>query len=190
MFRPAPQLTEWLMATFIAEGAPLLNEDHAHLRQAKLGCLWTNVPNARHGRSIVGQCEIMPPAGAMGRWQKARMLDQIEGWFGSLPDFVLTFDAVFADEADDATFMALVEHECLHAGQEIDPYGVPKFSKTTGLPVFAVKAHDFEGFIGIARRYGPVEAGAREMLEALSKSPTIGRAQINAACGTCLRVAA
>src|SRR5437879_7725111 len=127
-FSPAPDLIEWARATFIDDDAPLLNEEHAHLAHASLGFAWTTVANSRVGLRIVGQCEIMPPM-AMGKWAKARLEQQIEEWFGHVPDFLITLDAGYAEQADDAEFCSLVEHELLHAGQEQGPFG-PKFRKS------------------------------------------------------------
>ncbi|WP_275593267.1 putative metallopeptidase [Rhizobium gallicum] len=63
-FEPAADLLEWARSSFIDETADLVNEDHAHLRFASIGVLWTNVPNGRNGRRIIGQCEMgLPPGG-------------------------------------------------------------------------------------------------------------------------------
>nr|WP_271894430.1 putative metallopeptidase [Phyllobacterium sp. IY22] len=47
-----------------------------------------------------------------------------------------------------------MEHELYHAGQDRDSFGAPKFRKSTGLPVFILRGHDIEEFIGVVRRYG------------------------------------
>jgi hypothetical protein len=181
-FVAAPEIIAWARQTFIDDGAELQNEDHSHLRHASLGALWTNVSNARAGRSIIGQCEHgIPP---LGKWQRARFEMQLMGFFGDVPDFVLTFDARFCADADDVTFAALVEHELLHAGQEKDEFGAPKFRKS-GRPAFAIRAHDFEGFIGIAARYGAIEPGVKELMAALSKPPLFSALDVSIVCGTC-----
>src|SRR5690348_15225649 len=81
-FVPAPDVLEWLLATFVADGAPLLNEDHAHLVFAQVGVLWTNVVNVRQGRRVLGQAEFKPPTASMGRWQRERARVQLADWFG------------------------------------------------------------------------------------------------------------
>jgi len=182
---PAPDVAEWARATFIEEDAELLNEEHQHLRFARVGFLWTRVGNGRHGRTIVGQCEVGQPR-AMGRWAKARAEHQLEEWFGRVPDFLVTLFAPYAAACGDAEFCALVEHELLHAGQQRDEFGAPKF-RQSGLPAFAIRGHDVEEFVSIVRRYG-VGAGAGETLalvEAAQRAPEIGRAEITSACGTC-----
>lgn len=186
-FEPAPDLIEWARETFIAEDASLRNEDHHHLNSAVLAALWTNVPNGRAGRRIVGQCEMsLPPA---GKWLRGRIERQLLDWFGAVPDFLLTFDAGYAAECSDAEFCALVEHELYHCGQERDVFGAPKFRKT-GLPAFAIRGHDVEEFVGVVRRYGADASGVRAMVDAANKGPEVANVHIAQACGTCrLRVA-
>jgi len=188
VFVPAPELLAWARATFIDEGSELENEEHAHLRSSDIGMLWTNVENARRGRRIVGQCEMGLPPG--GKWSRAKVERQLLDWFGLVPDFVITIDAEYAAESSDATFCALIEHELLHAGQERDEFGQPKFSKMTGEPIFALRGHDLEEFISVARRYGGAASGIGELIEATKAGPTIAAAHISQACGTCLARAA
>jgi hypothetical protein len=184
-FVAAPDLARWALDTFIEDGATLQNEEHVHLQHAKLGFCWTCVGNSRNGIRVVGQCEIMPPM-AMGKWAKARAEQQIEEWFGYVPDFLITLDAYYAAQADDATFCSLAEHELLHAGQDRDIYGAPKFRKS-GKPAFALRGHDVQEFVSIVRRYGAgAAAGATlQLVEAAKARPLIGSAQASQACGTC-----
>jgi hypothetical protein len=175
-----------MFATFIEDGAPLFNEDHRHLQGASIGSLWTSVENARHGRRIVGQAELGKPMGAMGRWGRARAEQQIEEWFDDIPDFILTFDAGYAEQCSDATFCAICEHELSHCGQEKDDYGMPRFQKD-GTPAFGIRGHDIEEFVGIVRRYGADASGVRAMIEAAAEGPTVAGADISFACGNCQR---
>ncbi|OBP71006.1 hypothetical protein BAE42_07690 [Mesorhizobium loti] len=186
-FASAWDLVEWALGTFIVEEASLRNDDHRHLNHASIGALWTNVPNGRAGRSIIGQAERgLPPA---GKWLRARIERQILDWFGAVPDFILTFDAHYASQCSDAEFCALVEHELYHCGQERDMFGAPKFRKS-GLPVFAIRGHDVEEFVGVVRRYGADAAGVREMVDAAKAGPEVANVNIAQACGTCrLRLA-
>lgn len=191
-FVPAPDLTGWLTRAYLDEDGPLHDPDHAHLRDANIGCLWTNAENSRQQRRIVGQAEMPANSlGRMGKWQKARCFQQIEDWFGDIPDFLLTFDACHAAEIDDATFCALVDHELRHCGQEMDEYGSPKFHRD-GSPCFAMKAHDVEEFIGVIRRFGINAAGpeARAFFDAAKGKPEIAPARLGQACGTCMARAA
>jgi hypothetical protein len=182
-FVPAFDLRDWIADTFLSEGSDVFNADHAHLRDATLGVLWTNCDNSRNMRSVIGQAELMPPT-AMGKWQKTRAAQQVEEWFGDMPDFLLTFSAPAAHGMDDASFCALVEHELYHCGQALDLFGMPKFRKD-GSPSFTIKGHDVEEFVGVVARYGAKAAGVEQMVEAANRRPLIGLASIAGACGTC-----
>lgn len=187
-FEPSEELRAWIFATFIADGAPLENPDHAHLADADIGVLWTNCDNARAMRTVVGQAEIMPPM-AMGKWQRARAVQQVVEWFDGMPDFLLTFHAGAAAGMDDASFCALVEHELYHCAQNRDVYGMPKF-RDDGSPSFGIRGHDVEQFVGVVARYGADAADVREMVAAANRGPSVGLATIAGACGTChLKVA-
>jgi len=48
------------------------------------------------------------------------------------PGFILTFDASYASICSDAQWCALCEHELSHCGVEREPFGAPKFKKSTG----------------------------------------------------------
>lgn len=184
-FTPAPEISEWVKATFFDESSSVHNPDHEHLADADIAFLWTIVENNRKGKRVIGQCEEGKPQGAMGKWSKARAEQQVREWFGEIPDFIITLDAEYCRTCGDAEFCSLVEHELMHCGQETDEFGQPKFSKSTGLPVYTVKGHDFEGFIGIAARYGAIEPGIKELVEALSKPPLMTANMIGCACGSC-----
>lgn len=173
---------------FIDSDAKLLNEDHSHLRGASIGVLWTNEPNLSKQRQVVGTAEM--PFFRGNAWQKARQQFQIKQWFGSVPDFVITLFAPFAYEADDASFCAVCEHELYHCAPSLDEFGCPRFRQSDGSPIFAIRGHDVEQFVGVTRRYGARAAGVVSLVEAAGKRPLIARAQIEAACGTCSLMAA
>ncbi|WP_029620631.1 putative metallopeptidase [Pseudorhizobium marinum] len=189
-FVSAPEVSEWVEVTFLDEASPVANPDHAHLAHAHIGFLWTVIENNSKGRRVIGQCETGSPQGAMGKWSRARAVQQVTDWFGSVPDFIITLDADYCRQCGDAEFMALVEHELYHAAQDVDAFGAPKFSKSTGAPVFTIRGHDVEQFVGVVRRYGAEASGVREIVDAANRPPEIARARIEHACGTChLRVA-
>ena len=179
-FLPAPECVEWIRETFIAADGELYNEEHAHLDSATIGVLWTAVSNSRHMRSVVGQAEM--PTFMGNAWSRGRQIQQMTEWFGSVPTFIITFDAAFALSCSDIDWCRLVEHELYHCGQAQDVYGSPKF-RTDGTPAFAIRGHDIEEFGGVVRRYGAPEGLAKLMLEA--KTPQVAHSQIDGACGTC-----
>lgn len=189
IFLPDEGLADWVTSTFIADDGPLANEDHAHLAAATIGFLWTNVENRRKGRTVIGTAENGQPQGAMGKWGRARVVQQTVGWFGSVPDFIITIDAAWWVKASDAESCALIEHELYHCAQDKDEFGSPKFNQQTGRPVFGMRGHDVEQFIGVVRRYGAGASGVRAMVDAANAGPMIAAADIARCCGTCLRAA-
>ncbi|MEQ1762575.1 MAG: putative metallopeptidase [Pyrinomonadaceae bacterium] len=186
-FCPAPEINEFVQDTFLEQDSKLYNEDHAHLFNAIIGFMWTNVPNSRRDKTIVGMAEIPKPPTVAGKWEKARYELQLRSWFGDLtPDFVITIDANYAAVCPDIAFCSLIEHELYHCGQKLDEFGGPKFKKD-GSPVYSIVGHDVEEFVGIVRRYG-AKAGAGEtarLIAAAKKTPLIGEADVLKVCGSC-----
>ncbi|WP_426269156.1 putative metallopeptidase [Dyella kyungheensis] len=170
------------MRTFVDEDAPLCNEDHAHLRGADIRFLWAASGFPKQGRYVLGQCEeVMFRCSA---WQRERQEQQMHGWFGHVPDFLITLAADHCRECSDAEFCALVEHELYHIGHAKDEYGVPKFTRD-GMPKLAMRAHDVEEFIGVVRRYGATK-DVETLLQAAKQAPEVAKIDIARACGTCL----
>jgi hypothetical protein len=184
-FAPAPDLLDWMLATFVEEGAPLWNEEHMHLAAARIGVLWTSAANSRHGKMIAGQAEFRPPGGSMGKWARARAQAQLHGWFGGEVDFLLTFYAQYAADCSDIAFCALCEHELYHCGQAKDEFGQPKFVEGTGLPVFCMRGHDVEEFVGVVKRYGAYSVELQAMATVASQAPEFGPLKVAEVCGTC-----
>jgi len=193
-FVAAPELVEWFRAAYLEIDGPLYSEDHIHLRDAAIGALWTNADNVKQGRRVLGQAEM--PARSLGKsgaWQRARGEQQMREWFdGIVPDFVLTFDAVFANQCDDATFCALVDHELCHCAQAVDEFGMQRWNQQTGDPIWAIRGHDVEEFVSVVRRFGIEAAGeqATDLVIAAAQKPEIAPVRLSLACGTCLQRAA
>lgn len=186
IFQPAPDLSAWVREHIIEEGGQLHNPDHEHLREAKIGFLWTNVGNSKNQRQILGQTE--KPQYQGNKWQKARQEQQVRQWFGTIPDFIITIDAYWADQADDVAFCALVEHELYHCAQAVDEEGELKFDRLTGLPKYAIRGHDVEEFVGVVRRYGigDPDGALAELVIAAANGPTVAKLNVARACGTCM----
>jgi hypothetical protein len=184
-FRPAPEVLEWIKAVFLSPEGPLHNPEHVHLNDAHIGVLWAGVLNVRNGRQVLGQAEMPRPQG--NRWVKARQEQQLEEWFGDIPDFLITLDAAYCADCSDIEFAALVEHELYHCGQQRNEFGIPVFNRDTGLPKFTIRGHDVEEFVGIVRRYGKgaPEGDLAKLVEAANRTPEVARIDIARACGTC-----
>src|SRR4051812_23984632 len=159
LFEPADKLADWIDLTFVAQGSPLENERYEVLREApSIGVLWTNAANVRSRVRTLGTAEIpIPRQGAF--WTKARIVYQLEQWFGDVPTFLITLYAPWCAEASNAEFCALVEHELHHCGQAKDDFGGPRFNAVTGGPLWAILPHDVEEFVGVVERYGAAATG-------------------------------
>lgn len=186
-FVPSDAVEVWLRRTFI-EAGPLHNPEHEHLQQATIGVLWTNAPNQKAGNVIAGMAELPNCAGAT--WAKAKQRWQLMAWFGDIPDFVITLDAPICAQASDLQFCALAEHELLHCGVARDAYGMPKFSREDGRPIFALRGHDVEEFVSVVRRYGvgTLNPRLRELVEVAQQVPQVAETSIRLACGNCAGV--
>ena len=191
-FEPAPELLEWIRASYIDPKGPLYFEAHQLLATAEIGVLWTNVDNCARGRRIAGQAELCDRLRHMNKWLRGRIYQQVGEWFGRIPDFILTFDSLHAVDIDDASFCALVDHELCHCAPETDEFGAPKFNRATGQPKWTIRGHDVEEFVSVVDRFGVEAAGeaVTDMVIAAASPPRLGRAEIGRACGTCLRLAA
>lgn len=184
-FEPAPDVWAWMRESFLKSASPLFNAEHGHLRAATIGVLWTNVSNVRQMRAIAGTAEVPQPKGS--KWQIARSEHQLREWFGTdAIDFLITLDAPYCATAGDAAFCALVEHELYHCAQARNAYGAPRFTRE-GRPVFAIRGHDVEEFVGVVRRYGTgaTSHAVQELVAAALRPPEIEPAIVAVACGTC-----
>lgn len=179
---PAPEVLEWVMATFISGTGQLHNEDHAHLEDAPIAFLWASSGFEKQGRLVLGQCEEV--TFRCGAWQKGRQEQQMLQWFGYLPSFLITLAADYCTECSDAEFCALVEHELYHMTQKLNAEGEPQFTDE-GQPKLKLRGHDVEEFVGVVRRYGASE-GVKALVEAANNPPEVAKINIARACGTCL----
>lgn len=185
ILRPAPEVWEWIQREILDTTGSIHNEEHAHLIDASVGVMWASSSFAKKGRSVLGQAEqLMIRAGG---WQKARQEQQLRDWFGEEPEFLITLAADYCAQCSEAEFCALVEHELYHIAQATDQYGAPKFTRE-GLPKLTMRDHDVSEFISIVERYGVghPEGDLARMVEAAKKTPSVSRASIANACGTCL----
>lgn len=183
-FCPDPALVAWMRHFFFEHDSPLHNPHHTHLRAADILALWTNAPAERKGRTIIGQAEIPRTSG--DPWATARRMQQLREWrnLDIIPDFIITLYAPWCAQASDTEFCALVEHELYHCAQAVDEFGMPKFSKQTGDPLWTIRGHDIEEFVGVVERYGATSPDVQAIAKALQEAPTINGQHIAAACGT------
>jgi len=181
-FQPALDIPDWVQANIIAPGAPLHNPDHAHLEHADIAYLWAAGGFVKAGRTVLGQCEEV--TFRCGAWQKGRQEQQMRHWFGRVPEYLITLDAMYVAQCSDLEFCSLLEHELYHIAQDTDMFGDPAFKKD-GMPRLFLKGHDVEEFVGVVRRYGATPDVAK-IVEAASHAPEVAKINIARACGTCL----
>lgn len=177
-------MAAWTRQAFIDEDAPRCNPDHAHLRPADIAVMWTNVEWVDGFMPVVGMAELVTTNGKP--WAKAEKIDHLCMLHGNIPEMRIWLYAPFMATADDATFCAVVEHELYHFAQKLDKDGAPKFDPDNK-PMWAKRTHDVEEFVGIMKRYGvgACRGRSREFVEAAAYPPLIGRAELDAVCGTC-----
>ncbi|WP_180122826.1 putative metallopeptidase [Acinetobacter sp. YH12086] len=184
LFEPAADIHDWLQETILNPNSDLYNKDHMHLiGHTGIGFLWAESAFEKQGRVVLGQAEIVQFQ-ASG-WKKYRQEAQLIKWFGFLPKALITLDARYCSDCSDASFMALVEHELYHLKQKISPNGGPCYDSHTGHAILQMRGHDVEEFFGVVQRYGG-NVDVQRLAELVNNGPTISKANIAHACGTCL----
>jgi hypothetical protein len=178
-------LGAWVQRMFIEPGGALHNPRHEHLADAKIAWLWTTAENTARDKAVAGECR--QPGPPSKKWQSAQSRWLLRHWFGDDEwDFIITISAPYAEFADDWSFCALIEHELCHAAQDIDMNGEPRFDRE-GRPMFRLVGHDVEQFHDVVERYGAAASGVDRMVQLANAGPIFGQAQIDAACGNCVR---
>lgn len=191
---PAFDMPLWVKETFLNPDSKVFNNDHYHLLDGMDGAitfLWANGSFTKQMRSVIGQTEQI--MFRVGGFQRMRQEQQLMEWFGAqIPEFIITLDGQYCSVCTDIEFMALVDHELYHIGHVLDDFGAPKFNRDTGLPVWGMRGHDVEEFVGVVERYGTGhEDGAlSRLVKAANSKPTIHKVDIAHACATCLKLAA
>lgn len=194
-FEPDRSLHDFLHAAFIDEGAPFGRSEYKHLREAKIGALWTNAERVKDGLLTLGMAQLYRNSG--DRWVSGRSAQQTLEWFGSwwddpldpYPDFILTFYAPYAVGANDPSFAALCAHELRHCAQKRDRWGEPKFDKN-GMPEFAMLAHDVGEFVSVVEDFGIEAAGpsAVQFVEAARQAPRFDAGVVAGVCSCGTRI--
>ena len=120
----------------------VLNEYHAHLRNANIVCLFTSKPKKRSGKIRIASCEAVN--------ETYNYLTEA--------DFIITvFDKAWERLADKEKRYVL-DHELCHAF-----VGENK----NGEPVYKVIPHDLEEFNELVERYGLMQRELAPLLEDL-----------------------
>ena len=190
--RPALDLEAWVITEIRAADRPLSNYDFGLIADARVAFLWCTEPYTKTGTVVLGTCQLGPPRG--NAWSAVRQRAQLCEWFGEVPDFLVTLDAVFFEqcvrEGQPASALAVVEHELYHCGRKLDREGDPAFG-ADGEPLWDLRPHDIEEFAGVYRRYGRDTPGTQAFVAAVEHvaehGPDIAPASLDGLCGTCGR---
>jgi hypothetical protein len=186
-FAPIAELDDFVRSTFLDQASPLCIEEHEHLLQARIGYLWAGVEAVDKGREILGTAQLLTPP--QKKWSSLRARFQLEEWFGSI-DFLITLSAPYCLECSDAHFLALLDHELMHCHYQVE-FDSPKLGRD-GIPMWAVRAHDVEQFVGVVARWGARAAGVEQLVRAAQKKPRFTELDIDEVmlgCGTCRKAA-
>jgi hypothetical protein len=181
---PSTELGDWMMNTFVHEDGELSNEEHAHLRNANIAAIWTNVEFEDGLMPVAGMAEIVKVNGKP--WPRAERTDHLCLLHGNIPQARIWLYAPYVATLDDGSFCALVEHELYHLAHKHDKNNEPMFDDE-GRPVLTSRAHDVSEFIPVVERYGvgAVHPNVRRMVEAAKKKPLVSGESIRLVCGTC-----
>lgn len=190
-FQRAEDVEALIRNDFTGRGGLFFDPEHGHLSSARIGVLWAAQPEKDKGKAIIGRMELLKP-GNPRTWGEAQRRAYLHLQFGpNLPVFLMTLFAPWCHTATDREFLALVDHELLHASAKKDEFGVPQFNSETGQPVWSLRPHDYEGFAGTVERYGADADGSRSIVDAALKTPRFhwvsGKALAPGVCGSCGR---
>ncbi|MES5770363.1 putative metallopeptidase [Acinetobacter baumannii] len=186
-FEPANNdLWAWIEETFLCEWGKLHNPDHEHLlsfQPPEISFLWAYAKCEAKDKRVYGQTEKVMIN--VGGWRKQRQELQLINWFGDIPKYIITLDARVCQVMSDTDFCALVEHELYHIGHKKNKDSGEFEYTSVGEPRLYLRGHDVEEFHGVVQRYGASEE-VQKMVNLANEGPTISRANIAHACGTCL----
>lgn len=183
LIEPCPEVRDWARAMFIQLGGPLYNADHQHLEGASVEFLWTSEPFVKpFGVQVLGTAELGRPSGTA--WVKARKREQLHRWFGREPDFIITLDVVNLATAQPEVICAIVEHELYHCAQELDENGDLRYN-AEGDPVWGMRPHDVEQFVGVTARYGAINEREQALAAAIRRGPAVSPVDLRGVCGAC-----
>lgn len=138
---------------------------HSHLEDAQILWLMRAGPVLEAGRQVIGRVQLPQVQGKL----RDLFTHLLVKTYGFLPEFIVTIDAQWWQEATALQREALVWHELSHVRQAVDKNGEPRFDKETGAPVLAIIGHDIEEFRSTVERYGEWAPHITEFREALER---------------------
>lgn len=164
-FAFSPGLSADLLGPYPIATELLKLEEFSHLESASIDFLFRNEPKMKHTHAVLGTA-CMPRVNG----ELSPLFDWLlECRLGRMPDFLIVLDAGYWSTANARSREILTYHELCHCVQSVDAYGAPRFSKTTGLPIFAISPHDIEEFDAVVRRYGAHTDGLQQFILAATE---------------------
>lgn len=143
-------------ATVHALYAKTVAASHPHLASANVALVWRHGGWVKGGHPVLGSCK------------KASDCDfELAGY-----DFVITLASDSWDELTAAQKAAVMDHECSHAGVELNEDGSIK-TDDDGKTKWRIVPHDLEEFAGVVERHGVYLADIQRFVEAATKRPTL-----------------
>ncbi len=185
------RMESFVHTEFACRGGTFWDPEHAHLVDASMGVLWSNARHVVKGQEKAGQMELLPdPLAEPKTWSDARKRDWLAQMYGGdWPTFQMIISGVWAWRYDDREFLGLLDHELCHASIKRDEYGAPKFNDETGEPIWSIRGHDVEQFIGTVARWGAASTGTAELVAASLVEPRFswvpGKTFLPAVCAAC-----
>ena len=129
----------------------MLDPIHAHLVENEIIIEYLMAAEGvfKAGKTVIGTTHVPTVQGRLKSLFEMLLTDFFEG----MPDFLMTIDQVWWDEASAIDRDALVWHELCHVQQEIDKNGELAFDRD-GNPKYALRDHDVAAFNSEVERYG------------------------------------
>lgn len=171
-FGRAEDVEQLVRVDFVARGGLFFDVEHFHLSQARVGVLWAASAHVDRGSAKAGMAQLVK-TGEPKKWGEALQRALLMQFFArdEWPTFLVYLSGPVWTTYSDREAFALVDHELLHCAVARDPFGAPRFNDRTGKPVWSMRPHDHEGFVGTTERWGAAASGAAGIVAAGVKAP-------------------
>lgn len=188
-FARAEELEDFVRQEFLSREGIFFDPEHGHLTSAIIGVLWASSVHIDKGSEKAGTAQLLK-GGEPTKWGQAMNRAYLHQMFGlNLPAFLITLSAPVWQTYNDKEAFALVDHELSHCAVAKDVFGVPRFNRDTGLPVWSMRPHESEQFSGTVERWGAAATGTSGIVLAGLKTPRFNwvpgkELDVRKACGT------
>jgi hypothetical protein len=188
-FSRAEALEDFTQRQFLDRSGLFFDPEHGHLTNVFIGILWASSTHVDKGSVKAGTAQLVKRSEPT-KWSEAVQQVFLHQMFGAttLPIFRITLHAPTWFAYNDRQRFALLDHELSHCGHAKGAFGEPRFSSTTGQPVWCTNPHDSETFVGTTERWGAEASGSAGIVRAALKPPRFAWVpgsdlNISAVCG-------